>query len=1242
MRRGIGWIITIALCLSLMESGAGKSTDAAVIMDGRETVRKQLSVESCGKARTKATEKYSYREGKALVFYQAAFSGKKKLKTSLKKQMEEAVAVDEIWQFGSTDAGTQSAGSRTGLFQNVALVSSEQYSTEQLVASLKKQPGVIYAVPDYVCYGTTKDTFSTYQWALENTGQNQGVDGKDLGISRAWEDGNYQREIADSARQVVAVLDSGIDFSHEDLQEAVWNNPYQGVLMGEHGYDFVNGDTNPQDDNGHGTHVSGIIAAKRDNEKGITGVDDRVKIMALKFLDKDGYGSLEDVVAAYSYVYQAKKLGVNVTVINNSWAAQVDEETLDLFEILVNLLGQQGVLTVAAAGNESKDIDNACYLPAGLQSKYCISVAATGEDGTLASYSNYGKNTVDVAAPGTDILSAVNTPCFNPSIYSEEQQEQLCQYYSDFETTWWKNGKTCYQLQPLVYQNGTQQQLLLDQQTQIKVEAAEGFGEKDSRSMKISLMDGKAGDRVVVALPYQLDSGTKNASRTVFVSGMLQVNDETDYDEQGKENGDNLSEEIAQVALMETAVTSEGAVQLDDSTSGIAIEDSGNHWNHIFFPMESGVRAEQKRTLLLDITLNRDGNAMIYLDDLAVSIASDAAGQDRFGKYDFYNGTSMAAPYIVGSIALLKSIRPDYDMETLRDAVCSMYRQPMEGEEKNYGFGRIDFRWLDQYVPVLEGAHVQNGALKLNGRFFGTEPGNVVINGEEAAVITGGWSEQTIWILGEKWKDNMTVCQVVTNNGSVEKSFFVSGADKSFQPVTEEMSFYYEDGYLFSDGVNLYYLTETGVLYEYGQWDGGQKEWFLLSYLDEEDLFTPDSLMDAIEVKEMQVESEPVYLNGSIYLLVSYCSGYSRECVLASYQTDDMEWKKAAEMPSEEIYSRMDGVSLGSYNGRLYLIGGYQIATKEASDQVRSIDPAAKEPAWRTEISLPEGRFRAQVRQSGTNLFVVLGGNTQGTVPRTLIYNGKNWQMVEQELSPVETGKRYYQAQPGLQKGGLIFAGMTCSGLGSVFSLVKQNGQWQYVPTGYEFGGQDDTCAGASAGTEFYILQPDSTGFARLYGMTISSANVIVKDKSGKKYAVMEGAGEYLPGQTITVRAYATSGKYFIKYFTCGGKKYAAKKKLTLTATKNLTVKAKHGYYVTKIKVRKKWKLKQGKKYRLKVKIQPKKASHKVKWTSSNRRFVSVNQKGVLNVKCGGKKVVITVKAKDGSGKKARCIVRTV
>ncbi len=217
----------------------------------------------------------------------------------------------------------------------------------------------------------------------------------------------------------VAVIDTGIDYNHEDLKDNYYYNQGEmgkdsrgkdkrsngidddgnGYVDDYRGWDFVDNDNDPIDDHGHGTHCAGIIGAKGDNEIGIAGINHKIKIVGLKFIGRYG-GSLSDAVKAIEYAYKS-----GFMISSNSWGGGGESE---LMREAIKKAGEKGHLFVAAAGNDGRDADKSPMFPAAYDLENIISVAASYQDqDKLAGFSNFGKKSVDIAAPGVGILSTV-------------------------------------------------------------------------------------------------------------------------------------------------------------------------------------------------------------------------------------------------------------------------------------------------------------------------------------------------------------------------------------------------------------------------------------------------------------------------------------------------------------------------------------------------------------------------------------------------------------------------------------------------------------------------------------------------------------------------------------------------------------------------------------------------------------------------------------------------------------------
>ena len=295
-------------------------------------------------------------------------------------------------------------------------------TTEEAIAEYSKDSGVLYAEEDHLISlspnetadlvsssensttgsssATPDDPGYSLQWGLHNTGQSPfyGTAGADIDAPIAW-------NTTTGSGVVVAVVDTGVDYTHEDLAVNIWINPVEiagngidddgnGYIDDIRGWNFCSATNDPMDDNGHGTHCAGIITAVGNNGVGVTGVNWEAKIMPLKFLDSSGSGYTSDAISAILY---ANKMGAKV--ISNSWGGTGSSRSLK------EAIDASSAVVVCAAGNDAENIDTTPLYPASYNSSNIIAVAATDYNDNLASFSNYGSKSVDIAAPGVMIRS---------------------------------------------------------------------------------------------------------------------------------------------------------------------------------------------------------------------------------------------------------------------------------------------------------------------------------------------------------------------------------------------------------------------------------------------------------------------------------------------------------------------------------------------------------------------------------------------------------------------------------------------------------------------------------------------------------------------------------------------------------------------------------------------------------------------------------------------------------------------
>jgi serine protease len=288
------------------------------------------------------------------------------------------------------DLGARALGN--GVFRvNLPMIAT----VDGALAAFRARPGVEFAQPDYRVQltATPDDPSINSLWGMDA-----------INAPEAWNTGTG------TGHTIVAVIDSGVSYNHPDLKANMWHNPgeipgngidddHDGYVDDVVGYNFVANNGNPTDDNGHGTHVAGTIGAVGDNGVGVAGVDWHAKIMALKFLDSSGSGYTSDAVRALNFA-----VAHGAKVVNASFGGGGYDQAMAT--ALANAR-TKGVIVVTAAGNDGTNNDAEPVYPANYPGDNVVSVAAVDQSNRVASFSNYGRSTVDIAAPGVGIYSTL-------------------------------------------------------------------------------------------------------------------------------------------------------------------------------------------------------------------------------------------------------------------------------------------------------------------------------------------------------------------------------------------------------------------------------------------------------------------------------------------------------------------------------------------------------------------------------------------------------------------------------------------------------------------------------------------------------------------------------------------------------------------------------------------------------------------------------------------------------------------
>jgi thermitase len=373
-------LLLTAICLFTTLTGQAEVSRRAATPPG---VSRITSIYTTGAVvnQTTATGASAYVEDEVLVKYKA--------------QTQSTVRMSVAARFGMTEQ------------RHVAALRLSQLklpagqTVPAAMEALALDPAVEYVQPNYIYHTLATPTDPAYglQWGFKNTGQtvdggytpNSGPAGNDMNLEPAWD------YITDCSPVVVAVVDTGVNYQHQDLAANMWDG---GVVYPHHGYDFVDNDNDPfaSDAEGHATHVAATIGAAANNNVAGVGVCWKARIMSVRVLGPGGSGTTANIVLGINFAAANGARVINMSLGGSSFD--------QAFSDAITTAGTAGVLMVVAAGNATQNNDTSSAYPCNFSQANLICVAALDQSYNLASFSNYGASTVDIAAPGTNVLSA--------------------------------------------------------------------------------------------------------------------------------------------------------------------------------------------------------------------------------------------------------------------------------------------------------------------------------------------------------------------------------------------------------------------------------------------------------------------------------------------------------------------------------------------------------------------------------------------------------------------------------------------------------------------------------------------------------------------------------------------------------------------------------------------------------------------------------------------------------------------
>lgn len=1121
---------------------------------------------------------------------------------------------------------------------SVVTVSSKKLSTKKIIDELKDEEDVLIAEPNYIYRASsiTNDTYSNFQWSLENTGINNGKVGEDIKPTEMWNKKSTEKDTP-----VVAIIDSGVDYTHPDLKDKMWVNPYQNKLKGVHGFDFTGtiDDGEPMDDAGHGTHCAGIIGATRNNNEGVSGVADNVKIMALKFLNSSGMGTTEDAVSAYNYIYNAMKLGVNVVAINNSWGSN---ENSKILLNIINKVGKAGAVSVCAAGNDGTDFDaeeeytgendgddddgemifkkdifddddeeeSPYTYPACYDSKYIISVAATGEDGKIASYSNYGKNSVDIASPGSDILSTVSYNSFLPTIYSQEEINEKCQKYitKDFKAN----------VVDLSSNQSGESATISETNTGYD----DGLGDKNCLQADFTV---DKGGTYAIEIPYTLNSKSTNSIHTSLMFNIAKAPDYT-------EDPDLLMSQG--ICFGDFGINEKYTV--DDVMSknlAYAFEMSSKDWVHIDTTNLAPKNEAGERKLVVLLVVESSGEYTIKLDNIGFSKGTDNE-EESFGKYDIYSGTSMATPCVTGSIALIKDKYSDLTTEQLIEKATDTVNQNSLVDEKTKSNGVLSLDKYGSVIPKVDSWTSSGNKTIVKGLGF-ENINKITVNDKEIKNYTA--TKNQITINDNSYFGGECKLKIYSKDGyGCYSNIFLKGTRYSDNGLMDSETIYSYD--LISDGKYLYNTDDNNNVVRYSINKKGvlgiNKTISFKNVLDNryKDITNGSSSLVST--------SSPVYYNGKIYMVADYYltpeqsrKFYMKECALLTY---DVNTCKYTVKDIEGI--GLTDQTLAFYNKEMYLIGGYDYQLGSLSTDVYKYTNSK----WQKVSSLPSKRAKGKCLQYGDKLVYTLGINEDNTCPKNLIFDGSKWTESNKNLDLNKSTSyeidskiiNYYSCGVDFVENGILYTGELFDNKGDTVLYNPSNDTFT-VMNNYFHIDSVNGIRGAVVGSKYYG-KGYVEGKAHTFSFNVKTGmkNVAVTSKYGK----VTGGGYYMPNTVATISA-TPNKNYKVKSIVINGKTYK-KTKVQFTVTKDTKVTVNYIAYVTKVKLnRTSLKLNKGKSYQLKATVTPTNATNKkLTWSSNRKSVATVNSKGKVTTNKKGS-CVIKATAKDGSKKSATCKV---
>ena len=667
---------------------------------------------------------------------------------------------------------------------------------EQAVAELTELDCVLWAEPDYLVEAvddthtyTVDDPYYSEQWGMD-----------DIGLRDALDAGSYSPATGIDA-PVVAVVDSGVDYTHPDLEDRMWSDgtSYSALTAlggGAYGINTSgdgNATSNPMDyDNGHGTHCAGVIAATINNATGVAGVNGAsAKIMSCRFLTATT-APISGFIKAYDYIITAKECGVNVTTASNSWAmTAISAQISYAVNAAITKAGQHGIVSVFAAGNDGANLDvETAKREVPLSNPYMLRVGAATNEHTSSAFSNYGRTSVDLYAPGVQILSTTASSHEQYLPWLDNTAGSV--YYTDFSsmpTDW-----------------GVAAQLLDSSVTDVSSSVSGG-----KLTAYLSAVDLSSGDVAAVWLKIPETEFDKDQYQK-YLAIRAKLNDVT------------LAGEFTQ-PINKTATSLVGLSTSAEFTNGDG-------------------------TIILSLPMVGDLTACDGYYYIGLYLPIDSVGDspsiefDDFGigatpiRYAYMSGTSMACPAVSGAASVLAGKSGSEDGETAIEIISAI-----KGSVTTYSAladkcvtgGVLNLKDAydaydgsstsgDKLRPVLTSAtyEASGDSLKitLKGKYFGTTAGSVAVENVAGTVVS--WSaNQIVFTLPLTGAEYLGEFVVTRADGKTGRGFFSVAEDSLGFDSLAVPDYSYGDGaYTNEDLSGALAASTANGLYIYYEYSG--------------------------------------------------------------------------------------------------------------------------------------------------------------------------------------------------------------------------------------------------------------------------------------------------------------------------------------------------------------------------------------------------------------------------------------